>query len=438
MRPKTRMSTPIQLVTLFAVTLMFAPGLSAISKYKVLYAFKAGTDGNSPSGALLFDTAGNLYGTTVNGGSNGTCLYGQGVGCGIVFELTPGQSDKWTESVLYRFQGGSDGGNPNGSLIFDTAGNLYGTTLQGGTGIFYGCGTIFQLTPGSSGWSESVIYTFCSQSGAYDGFSPSPGLIQDKLGNFYGTTESGGNGGGVAFELTPGSGGPIETVLHSFCQVGSCSSSGSEPVAGLVRDAAGNLYGTTLMGGNQSNSCGGFPGGCGVVFRLTPSRGGWTESVLHKFIGPEGVQPASNLTFDKQGNLYGTTGINGAFGFGTVFKLTPGLRGGWKYAVLYNFRSGTKEESFNTGVILDAAGNLYGASTFGGIGSCSITGCGLVYKLTPGPHGRWTYSALHKFSGGGDGGEPGGGVILDKEGHIFGTTRVGGVGGNGVVFEITP
>jgi uncharacterized repeat protein (TIGR03803 family) len=176
---------------------MFAPGVSAASKYKVLYAFKGGTDGNSPSGALLFDTAGNLYGTTVNGGSSGTCLYAQGTGCGIVFELMPGQSGKWTEGVLYRFQGGNDGGNPNGSLIFDTAGNLYGTTLQGGTGTSYGCGTIFQLTPGSSGWTESLVRTFCA-SGANDGYFPRAGLVRDEAGNLYGMTESGGQSSAVS------------------------------------------------------------------------------------------------------------------------------------------------------------------------------------------------------------------------------------------------
>jgi len=429
--PNPRTRTFLILIAV-VITLFFASSAGAASKYKVLYAFKGGSDGTLPSGALAFDTAGNLYGTTFNGGSSGNCLYGQGIGCGIVFQLKPKTTGKWTEHILHAFQGGSDGGNPNGSPIFDPAGNLYGATVQGGTGSSDGCGTIFQLAPGSSGWTESLVFTFCS-SGGDDGFFPEPGLIQDSAGNIYGMTESGGAGfGGVAFKLTPGSGQWTESVLNNFCLINACTSLGAQPVAGLVFDAAGNLYGTTIAGGLTKFGCfGGFPPGCGVVFKLTPQGGGWTESVLHDFHGPDGGGPASNLILDSQGNLYGTTSYDGAFGTGTVFKLTP-AQGRWKQSILYEFRGGSSQGAINTGVVFDTSGNLYGASYAGG--SC----CGVIYKLTPGKNARWKYSALHTFSGGQDGGTPGGSLILDKQGNLYGTAGTGGANGNGVVFEITP
>jgi uncharacterized repeat protein (TIGR03803 family) len=432
MRPKPRTLALLQLVILFAITVMFSPGVSAASKFKVLHAF--GGDGTSPSGALLFDNAGNLYGTTVNGGSSGSCLYGQGTGCGIIFELTLQQSGKWKETTLYRFQGGSDGGNPNGSLVFDATGNLYGTTLQGGEGESYGCGTIFQLTPGSAGWTESLVRTFCS-AGAIDGYFPRGGLLQDSAGNLYGITESGGaNLGGVAFELTPSSGGWTENVLNSFCLVGDCSTQGAQPVAGLTLDATGNLYGTTIAGGQTTFGCfGDFPPGCGLVFELKHhSNGKWTEKVPRYFKGPDGGGPASTLTFDSAGNLYGTTSYDGAFGAGTVFKLAPSSHGRWTETILYNFRSGSNQSAINSGVVFDTAGNLYGATDPDG------TCCGVVYRLSPAKNGRWTYTALHTFSGGRDGGRTDGNLILDKQGNLYGTAENGGANAAGVVFEVTP
>ena len=432
MRPNSRAVLLVNVIVI-GVILTVAPGAWAASKYKVLYAFKGGTDGTSPSGALVFDAIGNLYGTTVNGGSSGTCLYAQGTGCGIVFELSPAQGGEWKESVLYRLQGGSDGGNPNGSLIFDIAGNLYGTTAQGGEGISFGCGTIFQLSPGSAVWGESLVRTFCA-AGANDGYFPRAGLVQDAVGNLYGTTESGGADlGGVAFEFTPSSGGWTENVLHSFCLVGNCSRAGAQPVAGLTVDAAGNVYGTTIDGGQVTFGCfGGFPPGCGLVFKLAPhSGGGWTEGTPHHFSGPDGAGPASSLTFDNQGNLYGTTTYDGAFGFGTIFKLTPNSHGHWTRSILYNFRGGASGGTFNSGVVFDAAGNLYGA----GAGSAC---CGVIYRLTPGKNGRWTYTALHTFSGGQDGGEPSGSLVLDNRGNLYGTAGIGGAHASGAVFEVTP
>jgi uncharacterized repeat protein (TIGR03803 family) len=426
-------------VAVLLVAVVFLPQARAASKFKTLYSFKGGNDGASPSGALLFDSAGNIYGTTFSGGINSNCTL-NGTGCGTVFQLTPNQSGKWNKSSLYSFQNGADGANPNGSMVFDSAGNLYGTTYIGGEGIAYGCGTVFKLAPGSGGWSESVAYTFCSLRGDADGSFPNPGMVQDGSGNLYGTTLSGGlQLGGVAFELTPGNGGLTTNVLFSFCLVGNCGSNGSNPVAGLVFDAAGNLYGTTTQGGNYNHSCGGFPGGCGVVFQLKhDSHDTWSQNVIYAFQGPEGAQPGAKLTFDKQGNLYGTTSTDGAFGFGTTFKLTPTAHGHWKYSVLYNFRVGFQGSSLNSGLLIDAAGNLYGAIGAGGIGDCSGAGCGLVYKLTPGKNGRWTFTALHRFRGAHDGGQPNGDLIFDSKGNLYGTVGMGGVGGAGGVFEITP
>jgi uncharacterized repeat protein (TIGR03803 family) len=419
--------------------LMIASAAGAASKYEVLYAFKGGNDGNFPSGALVFDVAGNLYGATLNGGGAAACS-GPPTGCGTVFALRPGSNGKWKESVIYRFQNGNDGAQPNGSLIFDASGNLDGTSGSGDV-IYYPnqCGTAFSLAPSPHGWSLGVISTFCSDTN--DGIAPNPGLVQDKAGNLYGMAQSGGSQlGGTAFQLTPGSRGWTESDLFGFCVVGSCVSSGSQPLAGLVSDAAGNLYGTTVQGGSTGRPCSGsFPGGCGVVFKLTPgSDGKWTESVLHQFTGPDGLGPAANLVFHNQGTLYGTTGGGGAFGQGTLFKLTFSNHR-WKFSVLYNFRGSLSQGSLNSGVVFDAAGNLYGAILSGGIGSClNGAGCGVVYKLTPESNGRWKYTALHSFSGLQDGGEPSGGLILDTDGNIFGTAGVGGVRGNGVVFEITP
>lgn len=434
MRFKLPTLSAVQFLALFAITLIFAPAVSAAGKYKVLYSFKGGNDGNFPSGALLFDGAGNLYGTTVNGGTSGSCLYGEGTGCGIAFELTPQQNGKWTENVIHRFQGGSDGANPNGSLIADTAGNLYGTTVQGGTGDSNGCGTIFQLTPGSSGWTESLVRTFCS-SGANDGYFPRGGLLRDTAGNLYGVTESGGAAlGGVAYELTPGSTGWTETVLNSFCLVDTCSSLGAEPVAGLVQDAAGNLYGTTIVGGQTTFGCFlDFPPGCGLVFKLKHHTDGtWTESVPHRFHGPDGAGPASSLTFDTLGNLYGTSSDDGAFGAGTVFKLTPRAPGRWTETVLYNFRAATNPGAINSGVIFDPAGNLYGATDPNG-GCCSI-----VYQLSPEKNGRWHYRTLHQFVSIQGGLRTDGNLILDSQANLYGTAGVGGAHGAGVVFEIAP
>ena len=271
---------------------------------KVLHSFlNDGTDGVNPVAGLIFDGAGNLYGTTYQGGTYGD---------GTVFELTPAAGGTWTEQVLHNFNYDStDGAGPHAGLIFDAAGNLYGTAASGGT---YSYGTAFELTPAAGGtWTEKVLWNFGS--GA-DGSYPQGGLIFDAAGNLYGTTTSGGaHGPGTVFELMPAGGGTwSERVVHSFGN----GADGSGPYAGLIFDAAGNLYGTTHQGGTY-----GYPGG--TVFELTPAAGGtWTEKGLYNFgSGTDGAAPLAGLIFDAVGNLYGTTAAGGTSSVGTVFEFTP-------------------------------------------------------------------------------------------------------------------
>jgi uncharacterized repeat protein (TIGR03803 family) len=278
-------------------------------------AFTAGVDGAYPLAGLIFDLAGNLYGTTAGGGDLG-CH--KPYGCGVVFKLTPNPDGTWTESVLHSFTG-ADGWEPDAGLIFDATGNLYSTTYVGGA---YGQGVVFKLTPNPDGtWTESVLYSF---TGGADGGYPEAGLIFDAAGDLYGTTAFGGSatcpGGdecGVVFKLAPNPDGTwTESVLHSFTG----GADGANPFAGLIFDAAGNLYCTTV-GGGDSTACPSL-GGCGVVFKLSSSSSGWSETVLHTFIG-FGANPYAPVIFDRAGNLYGTTLLgNPAFDDGLMFEIT--------------------------------------------------------------------------------------------------------------------
>jgi len=442
--------TLLKLIAALAMILVVASVARAASKYKVLYAFKGGEDGNYPAGSLVFDSAGNLYGSTIfGGGSQQYCSGEQEPGCGTIFMLARASNGGWKESVLHRFQNDndtSDGSAPNGALIFDGAGNLYGTTSSGGgspdqcsSGAFSGCGIVFELSPKSSEvWKESVLYRFQISGG---GAGPYGGVVFDPAGNLYGTAAAGGNccdpifgwGAGVVFQLTPDSEGWSENVLHSFCEKNKCSD-GNAPYSGLYRAPDGTLYGTTSYGGGDAFPC--FNLGCGTVFKLmNNSNGSWSEQVLNDFIGRDGIQPSNTLTADKDGNLYGTTPVEGAFGERTVFKLSPTKDGRWNFSVLYNFDVGYAG-SFGSGVVLDNAGNLYGTVPVSG--NCGGGGCGLVYKLEPRPKGPWKYRTIYSFQSSEDGFDPDGTLIIDKAGNLYGTASFGGAGGYGVVFEITP
>jgi uncharacterized repeat protein (TIGR03803 family) len=403
--PATRIS--ISTSCAFAVALMGGFTASAPwahgQTFTVLHSFKGGTDGEFPSGGVVRDTAGNLYGTTASGGAfnNGT-----------VFKLdTTGK-----ETVLYSFTGGADGAIPLAGMIRDAAGNLYGTTEHGGDltcGSGVGCGTVFKLDKTGK---ETVLYSF---TGGADGAEPVAGVIMDKAGNLYGTTQYGGPfSSGTVFKVdTTGK----ETVLYTFTG-GRGGTDGYFP-EGLIGDAAGSLYGITQLGGNFS---------FGTVFKLD---GTGKETVLYRFTGgSSGDQPVGGVILDNAGNLYGATQGGGTSFAGTVFKLnTTG-----KKTVLYSFLGGADGVYPAAGVIADAAGNLYGTTQYGGGLNCFGDGCGTVFKLEK--TGKET--VLYSFTGGADGASPVAGLVRDSAGNLYGTAYFGGdplcSGGCGVVFKIAP
>jgi len=394
---------------LFAL-LLLASGVSAAPKYKVLHAFGLGNDGGGLWGSLVLDTRGNVYGSTSGGG-----VYDYGT----VFELTPGLGGEWTESILHSYEfGDPDGDEPNSDLILDAEGNLYGTAGFGGT---HNRGTVFELAHGT--WAETVLYNFCSKPDCRDGGSPKAGLVRDDEGNFYGTAF-------YPFELSPKADGWKETVLHRY----NCRNHGPcDLLAGLILDAAGNLYGITGSGGAHDY---------GTVFELTYTPAdGWKQTILHSFgtFHTDGRRPYGGaLTLDSAGNLYGTTGGGGKHvdtcSCGTVFKLTPGANGKWKETILHSFTLGSGGLGPGAGVVMDKTGNLYGTASAGGNKDCS---CGVVFELAPSPDGKWKYTVLHSFVGS-DGAGPGANLILDGGGNLYGTTTTGGEYNGGVAFEVTP
>lgn len=381
----------------------------------VVYSFDR-IDGGAPASFLILDAAGNLYGTTAAGGA---------YGYGTVFELSPDGNGKWTEKVLYSFDpnNGQDGSRPEAGLIFDAAGNLYGTTYAGGT---YGCGIGFELTPqAGGGWAEQLLHSFAGKGG--DGCGPRAGLIFDAAGNLYGTTARGGaHSFGTVFELMPQAGGGWqEEVLYSFAGIGT---GGATPNAGLIFDPSGNLYGTTWAGGSRN---------VGTVFELTPQAGGgWQEKALYSFLGLEdGGRPLSCLTLDAAGNLYGTTSQGGTgFNQGTVFELTSAGNGKWTKSILCSFgsfgQSGDGSQP-TAGLIFDSAGNLFGTTKFGGSHRY-----GAVFGMRR-TAGGWQEGRLHSFNNNGtDGCQPQAGLTLDTAGNLYGTTLCGGTHGHGTVFTL--
>lgn len=300
---------------------------------------------------LVMDGAGNLYGVAYSGGTSG---YYCSHGCGSVFELSP-TSGGWTYTVLHNFDGGN-GGNPNGALILDGAGNLYGTTQLGGTAKCCGRGVIYQLSPTAGGWVETVLHRF---TGGTDGGEPLVGPVMDGSGNLFGTASLGGNSSnfGTIYKLTSnGSGGFHFQTIHTF--IGGAK--GNTPVAPVIVDGAGNLYGTTLSGGSTKAFC--TTVGCGIAFELAvTSAGGYAEKVLRIFQPTvDGSSPQAGLIFDTAGNLYGTTVGGGKGVLGSVFELSP-AGATWTETILYTGSSSTLG-GFTGGVIRDSAGNLYGPS----------------------------------------------------------------------------
>jgi uncharacterized repeat protein (TIGR03803 family) len=400
MRPKQWSFALIQALVVVAVSLLLVPSAQAKPKYKVLAAIPGGL-----WSGLTFDTKGNLYGVTTGGGTNGV---------GSIFEMTRNSKGQWTVTTLHSFNG-EDGSSPNGDLIFDATGNLYGTTPVGGA---YDGGTVFELSPGSSGWTFSVLYSFCEQYGCPDGGGPLAGLVQDKGGNLLGTARAGLYDLGVVFELTPGSSGWTYSVLYNF---GSRPHDGSGPLDTPVLDAKGNIYGTTYDGGRA---------GWGTVFEMIRRSNGWRERLLWQFDGGNGARPGYSPVLDAAGKLYGTTNAGGGMcdGYvpcGAAFQLTRGGGGKWKETVLYDFTTPANGFAPSSGPVL-GTGGFYGTTGLGGTGSC-YDGCGVAYELTPRADGKWKYTVLHKF----EGAPSGGGMILDSEGNLYGTAF-------SIVYEITP
>jgi uncharacterized repeat protein (TIGR03803 family) len=368
--------------------------IAQAQSFTILHSFDF-TDGAFPWDTLIIGPGGSLYGTTFSGPGNS--------GVGSVFKLAL----DGTETTLYSFTGSADGGEPQAGLVRDSAGNFYGTT-----GPIGGAGAVFKLDRSGT---ETVLYRFV---GANEDGHPMGNLVRDADGNLYGTVSLGsaGQGSGTVFKIDSSG---TETILHEFTG----GADGGNPIAGVIRDSAGNLYGTTNLGGSQACNS-----GCGVVFKIDPSG---AETVLYSFTGGlDGFYPNGGLIQDAAGNLYGTTYFGGTIGDGTVFMLTPaGVK-----TVLYNFIGQPSDGALPVGnLIRDSAGNFYGVTFAGGIRSF-----GTVYKLDK--NGKET--VLYRFKGKPDGQWPETGLTRDSAGNLYGTTVYGGscsqTTGCGIVFKIAP
>jgi uncharacterized repeat protein (TIGR03803 family) len=382
---------------------------AARSNETVLYSFSGYTDGGDPAADLVADSSGKLYGTTVVGGE---------YGCGTVFNLAPVKKPPWNENVLYGFDCYGTGKNPYGGVAFDAAGNLDGTTVNGGACGSYGCGVVFQL---AAGGGETVLHDF---RGGDDGSGPGGGVAIDKRGNVYGTTPDGGaDGYGVVYGVSRRHGTWRESVIHTFTG-GADGSVGS--LGRLLIDPSGNLYGVTEEGGTARN---------GTVFELSRRKGTWNLTTLYTFAGaPDAASPYGGLVADSSGNLYGTTYFGGSINAGAVFELIRHGNGSYRERVLYSFTGGVDGGNPTSTLVFGASGDLYGTTSNGG-NSCGSYGCGVVFALDP--KGR-KESVLHAFGGASDGQHPYYGLLLGKNGEFYGTTAAGGSSNQGVVFEVKP
>jgi len=400
---------------LFALIAMFTT--AAVAGEKILYSFTGDEQGEYADTGLVLDRAGNIYGTTIEGGAHSS---------GTVFKLTP--SGKHT--VLYSFHGGSDGSEPYKGVTLDAAGNLYGTTVAGGSNnCDGGCGVVYKLTNLGGTWVQSVIHAF---TGGADGSGAGSPLIFDKHGNIYGMAPAGGGTGcfgagcGVVFRLEPdGTGNWNFRVLHTF-------TGGTDGFGGsagrLLLGHAGHLFGVATNGGENEQ---------GVVFELAPSPAGeWKFKTIYAFSGsPDAGFPFGGLIADKFGNLYGTTYFGGTNGFGAVYKLQ---RNGsaWSEEVLYSFQGGTDGDSPLSTLLFDAVGNLYGTTSLDGDPECA---CGTIFKLSPDANGQWTENVEHRFTGPtSDGQLPYPGIVADSFGNFYGAARNGGTHDDGAIYTFVP
>ena len=397
-----------------ALTFFFLVAVTAQAQtFTLLHNFNGG-DGWNPVSGLTVDRAGNFYGTTDVGGTGNR---------GTVYRLSH-KGSGWILTTLYSFSGKDDGGYVYAGVAFGPDGALYGTTGYGGQDDH---GVVYRLTPQPSScksalcpWNETVLHSFTG--GSNDGEDPGEGnLVFDKAGSIYGATATGGYGYGVAYEVSPSSGGWTFKLIYDFQ-----ANNGFNANSGLIFDNAGNLYGT-LINGSGSYS--------GTVFELSPNGSNWTETVLSPIEFMD-TATCSGVVMDPHGNLFGTSGCDSLGKPGGVYELTNS-DGSWTFNALYKFSFAEGPAAPPT---LDAAGNVYGTTTGGG-----LYGYGEVFKLTP-SNGSWTFTDLYDFTGGADGAYPGGPVYLDASGNLYGTTAYGGTGlcqieqytGCGVIWEITP
>jgi uncharacterized repeat protein (TIGR03803 family) len=410
---------------------------AAWGQQEARYSFTAAADGDAPTGGVVRDSAGNLYGATPIGGAATTqpCIQPNSEGCGVIYRLTPTGSGGWKESVIHTFTSAPDGSTPMGNLVMDGAGNLYGTTEYGGSGCpgFYGCGTVFELSPSGSGtWTETILYDFAAGT---DGNYPEAGVISDSAGNLYGTTAFGGNSGcntlgcGTVFELTNSAGTWTKTILYVFQD----GLDGGEPESPVTMDSAGNLYGTAPIGGDTTGC--NPPYGCGTIYELSPGPSGWTETTLYTFQGKaDGAFPNAGLAIDRIGNLYGSFRAGGKNGQGYIYRLVPEAGGGFTISSIYSFSLADGAQPMATPLI--AGGDIYGTVSVGGTENelCPL-GCGGVYRLTPESGGAINYS-FFGFGTAVHGAAPDSDLIIDNYDDLFGTTSKGGDHGLGDVFEI--
>lgn len=368
---------------------------------KVIYSFLGGSDGTNPNGVVV-DGKGNLFGTTVSGGANGT---------GEVFQLTQ-NAGTWTKTQIYSFGIYPQPATPCSGLIFDAHGNLYGETLTGGNGA----GTIFELSPQSNGtWTETTIYSF---TGGNDSAQWGSTLNIDAAGNLYGATSGFSPNGdyGSVFELTPGANGIwTESVLHAFTGGNDGSFPGGQK---LLIDASGNVYGSTVNGG---------PHDYGVVFELIRGTNGvWHEQVLHAYTGgSDGSSINTTLTFVAPGDLYGYSNY-------AVYELTRSSGGVWTKTDLHTFAGSPDGANPNAGLSVDSKGHIFGTTSLGGLH------LGTVFALSRSSQGTWNETILHRFASNRTEGilPQYFGLAMDAKGNLYGTTQYGGTG-YGVVFEIT-
>jgi uncharacterized repeat protein (TIGR03803 family) len=407
----------ILLMIVVALLYSFALSSSASASDKqVLYTFQGGTDGEIPVGQLVFDSSGNAYGVTFLGGDL-SCDYSTARGCGTVYELIPG-ANGWTHVVLHSFAGGADGAIPGAGLVIDSHNNLYGTTEVGGGAnreCDDGCGTVFELSPGPTGWTETVIHDFAYY---HDGAYPGASVTLGASGQLYGTDISGGPAShGAVFELIPQPGGAwTENTIHSFQAYGD----GMLAQASVTLGATGELYGATANGGVYSY---------GTVYRLRETTSGkWAGTNLHEFTnGPDGGNPSGGVVV-LNGALIGITDAGGAYDLGVVYRLTP-KEGEWRTEIIHTFTGQDDGARPYGNLATDSSDNLYGTATLGGYYEY-----GTVFELIPKPNGGWSETVLYNFKGGDDGEEPSAGVVY-QAGHVFGV--INSETGYGAVYEIT-